>query len=170
MVIKNGLNIYGFNFSDRQKSVIAKLREKQGVASRLSEDLKKLDEHLIQMKVAAVMNRFQAGKKLSSGDLAILRRHNPTAYSDAVRVMREREFLERQMRNAPTKQEINNIRMTTLATLGNRSEIANNPELKLARANQLANAYYEYAKTEHYRKKPDGGLRRRNRRDRYEKS
>jgi hypothetical protein len=86
--------------------------------------------------------------------------------------MRERDFLERQMRNAPTKKEVNNIRMATVATLGNRREIANNPELALARANQFANAHHEYIKTDCYRRKPDGGLRRerRGRRDRFERS
>jgi hypothetical protein len=124
-----------------------------------------LTEHGNSMRLASIMNLFRSGKRLTNSELNFLRRHAPEAYSEAARVLRQREFMEKQMRNAQTKQDVATVRAVSLTSIANKRDInANNAETKLAQVNHVANAYYEYSRTECYRRKPDGGFRR----ERYE--
>ncbi|MCL2754225.1 MAG: hypothetical protein FWD35_00710 [Oscillospiraceae bacterium] len=133
-----------------------------------------LTQHGNRMRLAAIINTFRSGKRLTSGEMGFLRKHAPDAYGEATRILRQREFMEKQMRSARTKQEVDTIRTVSLTAVAGRREISSgNAETRLAQVNHMANAYHEYSATECYRRKPadyaDKARQKRGRRDRFEK-
>lgn len=66
---------------------------------------------------ARIYAKLEAGKPLSQKELQYLRQYNPVLYMQAVRVEQKRKTLENQLENAKSKEEVQNISSTALASV-----------------------------------------------------
>jgi len=139
----------------------------------LLETMEDLEKQNVQKQIGSIVSRLRSGKKLSHSEMAFLKKHAPEIYDEAVLVMRAREQMEQQMKQARTKQQVQTIGMSmTMAGIsGIRSDSGKSSslsELKATLANQFADAYKEYLGTDEYKKKKDLYEDERNRkRDRF---
>jgi len=149
-----------FNFNQTQKS-------------SLLEAMEDLEKQNIQKQIGSIVSRLRSGKKLSHSEMSFLRKHAPEIYDEAVLVMRAREQMEQQMRQAKTKQQVQTIGMTmTMAGIsGIRSDsgkTTSSSEFYTTLANHYTDAYKEYLQTDEYKEKKDLYENERNRkRDRF---
>lgn len=102
-------------------------------------------------KVAKIMAKFRAGKKLSGSELQYLEKNAPELYQMVRRIMLERKALEIRMEKAKTKEEVKEAVIDAM-DVANRSS---GGEERTMRLNQLWDAYQEYMKTGDYRGKPE---------------
>lgn len=109
-------------------------------------------------KAESIMNKFRSGKKLSPDELSYLAASNPEYYKEVVKVMQEREALERQMKAAKTKEQVANVYMNALNAASVKAENGASAEEITAELNQLSNAKQEYVQSAEYRHKPDRTL------------
>ncbi|MCL2634031.1 MAG: hypothetical protein FWD34_05895 [Oscillospiraceae bacterium] len=121
------------------------------------EMLKKTQEENTQKTITAIINKLYSGKRLSPEELKFLQEHAPEMYEEAVKIMRAREELERQMEEAKTKEQVEIVRAAMTANLI--ADTKANPskaDMNMAILEQFKNAYDEYTNTEHYKKKQSG--------------
>jgi len=149
-----------FNFNNTQRS-------------SLLETMEDLEKQNIQKQIGAIVSRLRSGKKLSHAEMGFLRKHAPEIYDEAVMVLRAREQMEQQMKQAKTKQQVQTIGMSmTMAGIsGIRSDSgksSSTSEFYATLANHYTDAYKEYLGTDEYKKKKDLYEDERNRkRDRF---
>ena len=108
-------------------------------------------------KLSGIMMKFNAGKKLSAKELAYLREHNPEMYKKVQQTLMEREMLERQMEQAKTKEQSNQVYMTAVSaamTTGTGGE-GGGASVDVAKLNHFSDAHRIYVASEHYEAKLD---------------
>ena len=66
---------------------------------------------------ARIYAKLEAGKSLSQKEMQYLRQYNPVLYMQAVRVEQKRKALENQLENADSKEEVQKISSSALATV-----------------------------------------------------
>lgn len=106
--------------------------------------INKLQPFSMDEKLARIINRFKAGKKLTNHDLSYLAQKSPEHYQKVVRVMKERERLEGRLKNARHKVEVDNVSIQALNRI-NALRVQDN-FLNTARTNQYKSAQNEYKK------------------------
>lgn len=76
------------------------------------------DQESAKQKLEArIYAKLQAGKPLTQKELQYLRQHNPMLYMQAVRVEQKRKSLENQLENANSKEEVQNIFHSAMASV-----------------------------------------------------
>ncbi len=108
-------------------------------------------------KISGIMLKFNAGKKLSAKELAYLREHSPELYKKVQQTLMEREMLERQMEQAKTKEQSNQVYMTAISASmpkGTGGE-GGGVSVDVAKLNHFADAHRIYVASEHYKAKID---------------
>lgn len=108
-------------------------------------------------KLSGIIMKFNAGKKLSAKELAYLREHSPEMYKKVQQTLMEREMLERQMEQAKTKEQSNQVYMTALSAAmptGTGGE-GSGASVDVAKLNHFADAHRVYVASEHYKAKLD---------------
>lgn len=75
------------------------------------------EEEAKQKLEARIYAKLQSGKKLSSKEMQYLRQNNPVLYMQAVRVEQKRKALENQLENAKSKEEVQKISTSALASV-----------------------------------------------------
>jgi len=75
------------------------------------------EEEAKQKLEARIHAKLQAGKKLSSKEMQYLRQYNPMLYMQAVRVEQKRNMLENQLEHAKSKEEVQKISSSALASV-----------------------------------------------------
>lgn len=105
-------------------------------------------------KAQQIIAKFKNGKKLTREEMAYLRIHAPGIIPFIERIAREREIIERGMKMARSKTEVQMV-VYHAAKLIDKCTI---PEEREIRAKQLADAKQEYEKTEEYKEKPNNPL------------
>ena len=66
---------------------------------------------------AQIYAKLQSGKRLSQKEMQYLRQYNPTLYMQAVRVEQKRKELENRLENADSKEEVQKIADSALASV-----------------------------------------------------
>lgn len=87
-----------------------KFKISYGIEAENEEEAKKKLE-------ARIYAKLEAGKPLSQKEMQYLRQYNPALYMQAVRVEQKRKALENQLENAKSKEEVQKISNSTLATV-----------------------------------------------------
>ena len=95
-------------------------------------------------KLARIINRFKAGKRLTDNDLSYLAQRSPEHYQKVVRVMKERERLEGRFKNTHHKVEVDDVAIQALN--GIKALRVQDDFLNTARSNQYKSAQNEYKK------------------------
>ena len=98
--------------SENLKEAFDKIKFKisYGLDAETEEEAKKKLE-------AQIYAKLQSGKKLSSKEMQYLRQYNPTLYMQAVRVEQKRKALENQLEHAKSKEEVQKISTSALASV-----------------------------------------------------
>lgn len=111
-------------------------------------------------KAQRLIEKFKNGKKLTSDEMAYIRKNAPGMVDYIDRIMREREIIELGMKMAPSKTEVQMVVIRAAKQI----EKHPNPEEREIRAKHLADAKHEYEQTEEYKEKPNSILDRENKR------
>lgn len=106
-------------------------------------------------KLSAILIKFNAGKKLSSEELAYLREKQPETYMKVQQVLMEREMLERRMRTAKTKEETNSAYMSSVSCVPMSNGESGGGGVDTARINHMSDAHRHYVATREYKAKED---------------
>lgn len=107
------------------------------------------------IKLERIVNKFKAGKKLTSGELSYLAKKNPAIYEKVLRIMRKREQLEARLEQAATKEEAQQIMMQEMQSIEKFCANSDDDFEKTALVSQMMDAYGEVTKSEAYHEKPD---------------
>lgn len=165
----NSINMSGFGqsiFSDKVKIRVGSKSVIIGSTNQMQNNNNKFGirntNHIEQNKrddgrLSGIIMKFNAGKKLSAKELAYLREHNPEMYKKVQQTMMEREMLERQMEQAKTKEQSNQVYMTALSAAmptGTGGE-GSGASVDVAKLNHFADAHRIYVASEHYKAKLD---------------
>lgn len=75
------------------------------------------EEEAKQKLEARIYAKLQSGQKLSSKEMQYLRQYNPVLYMQAVRVEQKRKALENQLEHAKSKEEVQKISTSALASV-----------------------------------------------------
>lgn len=75
------------------------------------------EEEARQKLEARIYAKLEAGKALSQKEMQYLRQYNPTLYMQAVRVEQKRKSLKNQLENAKSKEEVQKISTSALASV-----------------------------------------------------
>lgn len=135
------------------------LDARQALNKVIQEQLLEIQEAQTSMgendpKAQQIIAKFKNGKKLSREEMTYLRIHAPGIVPFIERIAREREMIERSMKMARSKAEVQMV-VYHAAKLIDKCTI---PEEREIRAKQLADAKQEYEKTEEYKEKPNNPL------------
>ena len=101
--------------SDQQES----LREAfDKIKFKISYDIDAQNEEEARKKMEArIYAKLEAGKPLSQKEMQYLRQYNPVLYMQAAKVEQKRKALENQLKNADSKEEVQKITSSALATV-----------------------------------------------------
>jgi hypothetical protein len=108
-------------------------------------------------RVRSLLQKFYFGRKLTPDETAYLRRNAPGKIDEIERVMREREVVEQSMRFAPTRLDVQMVAARAMKSAAGPPYSADGA----LRARHIADAQYEYMKTDEFREKPVGPFDRR---------
>lgn len=131
-----------------------------------SEPMRQAEQEAIAKRLTTITGKLKAGKKLSGQDLQFLSRHAPELFEKAVKIAKEREEYQKQLKKCRSKEEVQQLhaRKTQMfATEAKAISNANMPEgEKLAkleelnmRAMAIGDEYTAYVKSERYQRLPD---------------
>ncbi|MDR0222209.1 MAG: hypothetical protein LBI38_01560 [Oscillospiraceae bacterium] len=152
------MTVQGERGATNKESFLKTIKDADQKRQSVSEAMRRAKEEESKKRLSSVTYKLKTGKKLTFEEMEILRVHAPELYREALMIMRRREELERRMKDAKTKREVEVIRASAIATVsGGRSSPKDGGEadIKLITANQLTDAYREYTKTAHYKNKPN---------------
>lgn len=99
-----------------------------------------------------IKGKLYSGKKLTAKELIYLRDNAPELYLLAMKLKREREAFESKLRNAKSKEEVQDMYITKVGgiNLDGRGTSDNS-----ARINAIQDAFQEFKESELYKKLPD---------------
>ncbi|SFR81074.1 hypothetical protein [Anaeromicropila populeti] len=117
----------------------------------------KLSESDKEKKCQRIMAKVKSGKRLTSNELAFLQQYYPELYIQAKKYMAEKEAFESRLKQARTKEEVNNLITYELQKC---SQSAADPESKM---NSVLESAKEFKQTEQYKKLPTQMKKRSNR-------
>ncbi len=108
-------------------------------------------------RLSAILIKFNAGKKLSSEELAYLRQKQPETYMKVQQILMEREMLERRMKAAKTKEQTAAAYMSSVGSISISSGSGESfgDTMNAARINQMSDAHRLYVATKEYQAKED---------------
>lgn len=106
------------------------------------------------VKVQQLMNKFRLGKKLSSSEMAYIKKHAPGLVNKIKEVMTKREILERSMKISKSKHQVHMATYSAVQLAKNEPTV----EDKVTTTNHYADAQREYEKTDEYKEKPASPL------------
>lgn len=108
------------------------------------------DEESAKEKLeTGIYAKLEAGKPLTQKEMQYLRQYNPALYMQAVRVEQKRKLLEHQLKNADSKEEVQGIFSSALAS------VRENDPAKQYVVAAIQETVKEFKKTEAYRKLPE---------------
>jgi hypothetical protein len=100
-----------------------------------------------------ILNKYVSGQKLTPGELSYLAKHNPEKYKEVAEVMRQREELERQMKNSGSKDRAEIAYAMTVSSLSSSlksSSAGNGSGTTEVLAKHYNNAYHEFKNSKEY--------------------
>lgn len=112
MLIDSNLRNYlGLQISnDKSKSKKKKTNFTVKTSLKSTERLiKKNDEYNRKSRISYISSKLSAGKEVTSGELAFLRKHASNLYKKALKVQQERLEYKRKLKECKTKKEADNV-------------------------------------------------------------
>ncbi len=108
------------------------------------------DEESARAKLEAkIYAKLEAGKPLTQKEMQYLRQYNPILYMKAVRVEQKRKSLEYQLKNADSKEEVQNIFHSAMAS------VREDDPAKQYVVAAIQETVKEFKETERYKKLPE---------------
>lgn len=136
--------------------------QKQGVMSML-ESLQRQTENQ-DHRLSSIISKMQSGQDISSDDLEYLRKTSPETYEKAVKLIREKEEYERELRNCKTKEEARSLQMSKVSEalskvkMGQEAgDVATCMEAS-AKLNMMSAVFTEFTQTVEYEDMADSAL------------
>lgn len=108
-----------------------------------------MSEEAKAKKMAKILAKLKAGKKLSSEELEFLRQNDPAMYARAVRIQKMAEAVEEQLKHAKSKEEANKIVSSAISGIAKDDP---DKEYIVAAINRVAK---EFRKSGAYSRLPD---------------
>lgn len=105
-------------------------------------------------KAQRLIEKFKNGQKLSREEMNYIRQNAPGIMDYVDRIMRERDMIERSMKAAPSKTDVQMV----VYHKSKQIEKDPDPDIREVRAKHLADAKQEYEQTDDYKKKPNSPL------------
>ncbi|MBQ8489400.1 MAG: hypothetical protein IJ535_06405 [Pseudobutyrivibrio sp.] len=129
----------GQSVSNQLSDVVRGLRE-QASKSEKQDDSKMMEK--IQAKI-------KSGKRLTSKEETYLKEHNPELYQQYVRIRKMAEALEQQLKNANSKEEVNDIIFKSI------NGVSDKDPFKAAIVAAMDEVIKEFKKSDGYKNLPD---------------
>lgn len=129
----------GQSVSNQLSDVVRGLRE-QASKSEKQDDSKMMEK--IQAKI-------KRGKKLTSKEETYLKEHNPELYQQYVRIRKMAEALEQQLKNANSKEEVNDIIFKSI------NGVSDKDPFKAAIVAAMDEVIKDFKKSDGYKNLPD---------------
>ena len=108
------------------------------------------DEESARTKLEAkIFAKLESGKSLTQKEMQYLRQYNPALYMMAVRVEQKRKSLEHQLKNADSKEEVQDIVHASIAS------VKENDPAKQYMVAAIQETVKEFKETEQYKKLPE---------------
>ena len=109
----------------------------------------------IEDRLNRITQKMKAGKKLSAEELEFLKNNDYALYLKYIKILREREAFEEELKNAKTKQEAADIRNITMSEINKSSGDAEEKEIKSA---QFSEAYKEFSDSKQFSQLPESDI------------
>lgn len=138
-MILNNESKSGQYVSNQLTDVVRRLKEQSTMANK--EDDSKMMEK-IQAKI-------KSGKRLTSKEETYLKEHNPELYQQYVRIRKMAEALEQQLKNANSKEEVNDIIFKSI------NGVSDKDPFKAAIVAAMDEVIKEFKKSDGYKNLPD---------------
>lgn len=111
------------------------------------------DEKVREKYEVRIRAKLETGKALSAKELQYLRKNNPALYAQAIRVEAKRKSVEARLKNAGSKQEVEEIQFVALSTISDKD-----PAQRYMMA-AVKETVREFKQTQEYRRLPERGER-----------
>ena len=109
-----------------------------------------IDEEELRKKFdATIQAKLQSGKRLTAEELRYLKKYNPIMYAHAMRIETKRRAVEQSLKNANSKQEVEEIQFRAMST------ISKNDPVKEYMVAAVQDAVKEFKKTTAYKSLPE---------------
>ena len=112
-----------FNFEVPNDSKKDKVRLGEEIASKIREQVRESSNDKSQndeKMMRKIMAKLKSGKKLTTKEENYLKQHNPELYLQYLRIRRMAEALESRLKNADSKEEVNDIIMESLSAISDK--------------------------------------------------
>lgn len=123
LLLGAGIKMKNFNFEVSNDSKKDRARLGEEIASKIREqvhessnDKSQNDEKMMRK----IMAKLKSGKKLTTKEENYLKQHNPELYLQYLRIRRMAEALESRLKNADSKEEVNDIIMESLSAISDK--------------------------------------------------
>ena len=128
--------------SNQLTDVVRRLKEQSTMAN-------KEDDSKMMEKIQAKIKR---GKKLTSKEETYLKEHNPELYQQYVRIRKMAEALEQQLKNANSKEEVNDIIFKSI------NGVSDKDPFKAAIVAAMDEVIKDFKKSDGYKNLPDKNI------------
>lgn len=109
-----------------------------------------IDEEKLKEKYdATIQTKLQYGKRLTAEELRYLKKYNPIMYAHAMRIETKRCAVEQSLKNANSKQEVEEIQFRAMSTINKKDPVK---EYMVA---AVQDAVKEFKKTSAYKSLPE---------------
>ncbi len=117
------IKMENFNFEVPNDSKKDKDRLGEEIASKIREQVRESSNDKSQndeKMMRKIMAKLKSGKKLTTKEENYLKQHNPELYLQYLRIRRMAEALESRLKNADSKEEVNDIIMESLSAISDK--------------------------------------------------
>ena len=117
------IKMKNFNFEVPNDSKKDKVRLGEEIASKIREQVRESSNDKSQndeKMMRKIMAKLKSGKKLTTKEENYLKQHNPELYLQYLRIRRMAEALESRLKNADSKEEVNDIIMESLSAISDK--------------------------------------------------
>ena len=101
----------------RMKQRELSLQSAGGAPNAYAQFISQLRQQTETVKKGMIDLKLKSGKRLSAAEMEYLRKNDPDMYAKAVRIAREREAYEKELRNCRTKQDVQRLRLGKMSSL-----------------------------------------------------
>lgn len=117
------IKMKNFNFEVPNDSKKDRARLGEEIASKIREQVRESSNDKSQndeKMMRKIMAKLKSGKKLTTKEENYLKQHNPELYLQYLRIRRMAEALESRLKNADSKEEVNDIIMESLSAISDK--------------------------------------------------
>lgn len=151
------------NYSSDGSTSLTKKVQTESESSSIAEIT---DNHSHQSIMRGIQVKLNAGKQLSSSELEYLKKYDPEAYQHAKSVEMERKAYEQRLKNCKTKEEVQMLKASQMASsldrvrdINNNPNISSGEKLKLTlqehqKVSSITDSTKEFTESKEYKQLP----------------